>query len=187
MFHFCFDFAHFIFMSFISLILFLSFIIFDSNSLVCFHLLVCSISIFRSNLNWVDLIIRRLTILKIRSNSRSLESLEVNFRNCFLACNTVPEATFQIIQKLTIALRKLLRAGLFPSQWCCADIVPISKGDISIYYPDLNQYHLHQSCRRFMSVWSPLAFALLWRPRVSFPGISMLIVTDWELVMQCCT
>ena len=30
-----------------------------------------------------------------------------------------------------MVFRKLLRAGLFPFQWCCADVAPIPKGDMS--------------------------------------------------------
>ena len=30
--------------------------------------------------------------------------------------------------KLSMVFRRLLRTGLFPSQWCCADVVAIPKG-----------------------------------------------------------
>ena len=43
------------------------------------------------------------------------------------------ELAFVLAPKLRMVFRRFLRAGLFPSQWCCADVVPILQGAMSFF------------------------------------------------------
>ena len=98
------------------------------------------------------------------------------------------ELSSVLAHKVSMVFQRLLSERLFS---ILSGVVLMSyrflRESCPFYCPDLDRYQLHQSCRRFMNVWSPLACVLLLRVRVSFPGINMPIVRDWELVMPCWT
>ena len=90
--------------------------------------------------------------------------------------------------KLSMVFRRLLRTGLFPSQWCCADVVQSPKGVMSFllsgFWPILIMPVLSKVYERLVS--SNLC-AFMEMKDVFLRYQHQPIVRDWKLVIPCGT
>ena len=87
-----------------------------------------------------------------------------------------------------MVFRRLLCAGLFHSQWCCADVVPIPKGAMSFLLSEFRSISITPVLSKvYESLVSSRLRAFLETEGVFLRYQYTPIVRDRELVMHCWT